>query len=430
MQYGFTTGSCAAAAAKAAAYMLLFGKEKTTIIIETPKGIPYEAEILDIQRRESEVSCAVRKDGGDDPDVTTGLLIYAAVSISEKEIVQEKLHPLSKEDGVVAEKKSQMIPQEKETQDCQSDTSGLRNVEDTCTIHHKDIRIHISGGAGVGRVTKPGLDQPVGEAAINHVPREMITKEVTEVCREADYHGTLSVCISVPGGEEVAKKTFNPRLGIEGGISIIGTSGIVEPMSSQALLDTIRVELNQRRALGYDYVAVSPGNYGLDYMWKTYHYDLDRSVKCSNFIGDTIDMAKELGFKGMLLTGHIGKLVKVSGGMMNTHSREGDCRMELLAAAGIQEGVGQDTLSKILDCVVTEEALKILDQEGKLEPVMCRIMDRIMYYLNKRAGRTSGQDNGSAFQIECILYSNEFGELARSEEAVKYVEMLRQELNG
>lgn len=416
MRYGFTTGSCAAAAAKAAAYMLLFGARKSTITIETPKGIPYQAELLDIRRQEREVSCAVRKDGGDDPDVTTGLLIYATVTMPDT--CSERNHSRTGSE---------------EAAESDAETSGgavemVGSLDGNSRGGLQDVSVRISGGAGVGRVTKPGLDQPVGETAINHVPREMITKEVTEVCREADYHGTLSVCISVPGGEEITKKTFNPRLGIEGGISIIGTSGIVEPMSSQALLDTIRVELHQRKALGYEYIAVSPGNYGLDYMWKTYHYDLDRSVKCSNFIGDTIDMAKEIGFKGMLLTGHIGKLVKVSGGMMNTHSREGDCRMELLAAAGIKEGVGQDTLSKILDCVVTEEALKLLDKEGKLEPVMCRIMNRIMYYLNKRAGGTLGQDHGSDFQIECILYSNDFGELARSEEAVKYVEMLRQEL--
>ena len=151
--------------------------------------------------------------------------------------------------------------------------------------------IHIDGGKGVGRVTKPGLDQPVGNAAINHVPREMIEKEVQEVCALADFCGVLHITISVPDGERLAEQTFNPRLGIVGGISILGTSGIVEPMSSQALLDTIKVELNQKKAEGYGIAAVSPGNYGLDYMKKTYDYDLDRSVKCSNFIGDTIDMA-------------------------------------------------------------------------------------------------------------------------------------------
>lgn len=372
MQFGFTTGSCAAAAAKAATYMLLFGVEKKTITIETPKGIPYQAEILEIHRQEKQVSCAVRKDGGDDPDVTTGALIYATVSMNDTAYEKEG------------------VPQ-----------------------------ISIEGGIGVGRVTKPGLDQPVGNAAINHVPREMITREVENVCRQADYRGGISVWISVPEGEEIAKKTFNPRLGIVGGISIIGTSGIVEPMSNQAILDTIQVELRQRKAQGFDYVAVSPGNYGLEYMKQAYDYDLDRSVKCSNFIGDTIDMAVELGFSRMLLTGHIGKLIKVSGGIMNTHSKEGDCRMELLAAAALQEGVSVDALRHILDCAATEEAVRLLKEEGKQQCVMNRIMEKIMFYLNKRAG--------SNMKVECIMYANEFGELAKSEGAEAWLTLLAQE---
>ena len=257
MRYGFTTGSCAAAAAKAAAYMLLSGNEKKQITIETPKGILFDAVIVDIARAENAVSCGVVKDGGDDPDITTGAHICAKVGFAhtDGEQLQESGQPY----------------------------------------------IDIKGGTGVGRVTKPGLDQPVGNAAINHVPREMIEKEVLEVCRLFDYRGGLDVEISVPQGEELAEKTFNPRLGIIGGISILGTSGIVEPMSSQALLDTIRVELQQKYAQGMTIAAVSPGNYGLDFMKRAYGYDLDASVKCSNFIGDTIDMAIDIGFERMLL---------------------------------------------------------------------------------------------------------------------------------
>ena len=368
MRYGFTTGSCAAAAAKAAAYMLLTGKEKTKITIQTPRGIPYTAQLVDIVRREREVSCAVKKDGGDDPDVTTGALICAKVSFGE---------------GTNRE-------------------------------------VHIAGGLGVGRVTRPGLDQPVGSAAINRVPREMIEKEVLEVCEIADYKCSLNIEISVPGGDELAEQTFNPRLGIVGGISILGTSGVVEPMSSQALLDTIRVELNQKRAEGYDYVAVSPGNYGLDFMKRVYGYDLDKSVKCSNFIGDTIDMAVEMGFRSMLLTGHIGKLIKVAGGIMNTHSREGDCRMELLAAFAARCGVKPEVLCRILDCVTTEEAVHILEEGGKRQEVMDYAMGRICYYLDKRAGKK--------MKIDCIMYANEFGELAKSGEAEKWFTLLAQDV--
>lgn len=372
MRYGFTTGSCAAAAAKAAAYMLLSGRQKNTITIETPKGIPYTAEILEITRGEKAVQCAVRKDGGDDPDITSGALIYAEVSLTDHTRMQAT-----------------------------------------------DTRIHIDGGIGVGRVTKPGLDQPVGNVAINHVPREMIAKEVLEVCDLMDYKGNLQVIISVPEGEAIAKQTFNPRLGIVGGISILGTSGIVEPMSNQALLDTIRVELNQRRAEGFDYIAVAPGNYGLDFMKKAYGYDLDKSVKCSNFIGVTIDMAVECGFTRMLLTGHIGKLIKVAGGIMNTHSKEADCRMELLSAFAIHEGAGADVAAKILDCVATEEAVRLLREAGKQQEVMDYAMERIMFYLNKRAG--------GRVQIDCIMYDNTFGELAKSKEADRWFTLLERD---
>lgn len=371
MRYGFTTGSCAAAAAKAAAYMLLTGRRKHEITITTPKGILYHAKIEEISCTEYSVRCAVRKDGGDDPDITTGTLIFAEVSVQEK--VKEQGEP----------------------------------------------RILITGGEGVGTVTRPGLDQPVGSAAINHVPREMITREVEEVCALTDYAGSLLVEISVQGGEELAQKTFNPRLGIVGGISILGTTGIVEPMSSQALLDTIHVELKQKREEGYRFAAISPGNYGLEYMKRAYGFDLDRSVKCSNFVGKTMDMVGELGFEAVLLTGHIGKLVKLSGGIMDTHSREADARMELLMAAAYRAGCAPDTLGKILDCLVTEEALSYIAKDGCLAAAMAVLMEKILFYLRKRV-----KEN---LRVECILYANGYGELARSDGAVELLEQIRQE---
>lgn len=389
MRYGFTTGSCAAAAAKAAAYMLLTGREKTKITIETPKGIPYTAQIRDICRKEREVSCAVEKDGGDDPDITTGALICARVSLPQEE---------GREAGEAGK-------------DLGAKAGTVRSPE--------QAQIVIDGGFGVGRVTKPGLDQPVGNAAINHVPREMIEREVLQVCQVLDYCGSLSVEISVPEGEHLAERTFNPRLGIVGGISILGTSGVVEPMSTQAILDTIRVELRQQRALGREDVVISPGNYGLDFLKNTYHYDLDKSVKCSNFIGLTIDMAVEEGFKCLLLAGHIGKLIKVAGGIMNTHSREGDCRMELLTAFAVKCGVAAEDAEKLLSCVTTEEAVRILDECGRRQEVMDHAMERILFYLEKRAQ--------GKLAIECIMYANDFGALAKSKEAEEWFTLLAQE---
>lgn len=369
LRKGFTTGSCGAAAAKAALYMLLTGSVKEEIEIITPGGAVFRAEIKDIMREANRVRCAVVKDGGDDPDVTTGLHVRAEVSAEERD------------DG--------------------------------------KLEIQIEGGPGVGRVTLPGLDQPVGNAAINRVPRQMIEKELSEVAELLDFRGRIRVILSVPGGEAAAERTFNPRLGIEGGISILGTTGIVEPMSTRAILDTIRVELNQRKALGDRIAAASPGNYGLNFMKETYGYDLNRSVKCSNYVGDTVDMVREMGFRGMLLTGHIGKLIKLSGGIMNTHSKEGDARMELLAAAVIRAGGSMETLRGILNCRVTEEALGIIQRESPalLRKSMESVMDRILYYLRKRAGEE--------LPVECILYSNEFGLLAASPGAMDMLEELR-----
>ena len=370
LRNGFTTGSCAAAAAKAAAWMLLDGTEKTEISIITPKGETFDAEILDIQRSDISVKCAVRKDGGDDPDVTTGSLIYAEVSFSDK--------------------------------------GG----------------IHLDGGEGVGRVTRPGLDQPVGEAAINSVPRAMITQEVSGIAELFGYDGGLDVIISVPGGEEVAAHTFNPRLGIEGGISIIGTSGVVEPMSEQAILDTIRVELRQQKAEGCSVAFVSPGNYGQDFMKSTYGIDIDRSVKCSNFIGLTVDMVKELGFEGMLLTGHAGKLVKVAGGIMNTHSKEADCRMEIIASAAARAGAGIEVIMDILECLNTEEAFDRLEKEGnELERrTAARMMSGIISSLRRRSGES--------LDIECIMYTQKNGLIAASDGAEEMLEANREQWNG
>ena len=356
MKYGFTTGSCAAAASGAAAYMLLTGKTKTDITVETPSGRIFKAAILDIKRSENSVSCAVRKTAGDDPDITDGALIYSEVSIRE---------------------------------------SGFS----------------IDGGKGVGRVTRPGLDQPVGAAAINHVPREMIEKKVSEVCSFTGYSGGLKIIISVPEGERLAEKTFNPKLGIAGGISILGTSGIVEPMSERAFSETIRLELKQKRAEGERRAVISPGNYGREFMKKSYGFDLDRSVKCGNFIGLTVDMAKEEGFAELLLVGHIGKLIKVAGGIMNTHSREADCRMEILASPGLLCGADGGTARSILRCALTDEAVEILDEAGIKQAVMNMAVERICGNLERRTEK---------MKIECMMFSNKFGELGKSREAEKW----------
>ena len=303
---------------------------------------------------EEAVSCAIRKDGGDDPDITSGSLIFAEVSRRE-------------EPG-----------------------------------------IFIDGGFGVGRVTKRGLDQPVGNAAINSTPRKMIWENLEEVCRACDYHGGLQVIISVPDGEMLAKKTFNPRLGIVGGISILGTTGIVEPMSEKALLDTIRVELKQRKANGYTYVLLTPGNYGSDFIRNTMGIDPEVAVQSSNFIGNTIDMCKELGFQGALLIGHIGKLVKIAGGMMNTHSKYGDCRVEIMGAHAAAAGASPETVEEILSCVACDDVLRILSEHGGYEKTMDRILVKIQDHLSHRADE---------MEIGAVTFSKEYGLLGETPNA-------------
>ena len=365
LRMGYTTGSCAAAAARGAAFMLLSGKEIQEVKIHTPKGIVLNLELLDIRRSAEKVSCAVRKDGGDDPDVTDKALIYAEVTFGTEE-------------GIV-----------------------------------------IDGGFGVGRVTKPGLDQPVGNAAINHVPRQMIRENVEEIQKKLDDFRALQVVISVPEGEELAKHTFNPRLGITGGISILGTSGIVVPMSEEALISTIRVEMEMRKAQGDRVLLVTPGNYGQDFL-KTYPWvRADHSVKCSNYVGKTLEFAAELGFDAILFVAHLGKFVKVSGGIMNTHSREADCRMEILAALAVKHGVKIEIIQQMLECVTTEEAVRILRETGKMDVIMQEVVNRICYYLDKRAG--------GRLSIDCELYVNEFGELARSEGVEEWFILLAQD---
>jgi len=355
LRLGYTTGSCAAAAAKAAAYMLLTGRRMETIRIRTPKGIPLDLEVLKIRMEPDRVSCAIVKDSGDDPDVTEGTLIFAEVSRGE-------------------------TPE-----------------------------ITIDGGIGVGRVTKPGLDQPVGAAAINSTPRRMIRENVEEVCRFADYHGGLSVVISAPDGERLAKRTFNPRLGIVGGISILGTTGIVDPMSEQALIDTIRVELTQRRKNGTEYILLTPGNYGSDYIQDELQIDPETAVLTSNYIGDTLDLCRNLGFRGALLVGHVGKLVKIAGGMLNTHSKYGDCRMEILASHAGAAGLPPERIAEMLECAACDDAIRILKECGLFEKTMERITDRISFIMDQRAE--------GAMSTGAILFSKEYGFLGGTKQA-------------
>ena len=351
LKSGYTTGSCAAAAAKAAAHMLFSGETVPQISLMTPAGILLYLDVEQIQKGTGWVSCAVRKDSGDDPDVTNGILVYAKV-----EFIRQ---------------------------------SG------------EMLEISLTGGRGVGRVTCKGLKQNIGEPAINPVPRQMILDAVEAQAKEAGVSGHVQVEISIPEGEALAAKTFNPRLGIEGGISVLGTSGIVEPMSEKALTETIYLEMKVLKENGRDWCYLVPGNYGSTFLRETLGYDGKLAVKCSNYIGETIDDAVELGMKGILLIGHVGKLIKLAAGVMNTHSRMADCRMEVLAAHSAMAGADSETVRRLMQCVTTTEALDILEEEQLLETVMETVMEKIGYYVRQRSG-----DN---LKTEVIVFSDERG---------------------
>lgn len=343
LRCGYTTGTCAAASARGAAELLLTGALPPVVRIDTPAGVPVEVELLEPSAGPGWASCAVRKDGGDDPDATHGTLIFARVE--------------------------------------RCDGSGVT----------------IDGGEGVGRVTKPGLDQPVGAAAINHVPRQMIGQQVAAAMADHGCDGGLKVVISAPEGEKLAQKTFNPRLGIVGGISILGTSGIVEPMSAQALVETIALELRQTAAEGTDRVVLTPGNYGADFLAESGLITSDiRIVKCSNFIGEALDRAAEAGIRQLILVGHLGKLVKVAGGVMNTHSRWADCRMEILCAHAALCGAGQETARALMGSATTDAGLDILAEAGLLDRTMDSLLSALQAHLERRAG-TSCRCGGVLF---------------------------------
>lgn len=364
LRCGYTTGSCATAAAKAAATMLLTGERVATVRIDTPKGVVLELEPLEVELAEQYVSCAIRKDSGDDPDDTNGVLVFAKV---------EKVA----EPGV-----------------------------------------HIEGGVGVGRVTKPGLACAVGGPAINPTPRRMITAEVGSVMEQAGYSEGLLVTISIPEGVEIAKKTFNPRLGIIGGLSVLGTSGIVEPMSEKALIETMYVEMRAQKARGNKHLLVFFGNYGEDFTRDVMQLDLEGAVTCSNFVGELLDYAVFLGFETLLLIGHSGKLVKLAQGVMNTHSKYADCRTELFALEAMFHSASIEVGQEVYHCLTTDEVTKILKREQIFEPVMDKVTERIDFYMQHRV---HGKIKTAAF-----MFSNVYGILGKTKAADELIQLHKQ----
>lgn len=359
LRCGYTTGSCAALAATAAARFLFSKKEPESVRLMTPKGIAIEVKAENFSLKDGVSSCSVKKFAGDDIDATAGCDIFASVTKTAS-------------GGIV-----------------------------------------IDGGEGVGRVTKAGLDQPVGEAAINSVPRQMIKAALEGICDLFGEEKNLKVIISVPEGEKIAKKTFNPNLGIVGGISIIGTTGIVEPMSVQAIIDTKKIELHQAAIKNGERLILTPGNYGVEFLKQNGITDDVPVVVCSNFIGEMLDAATAEGFKEVLLVGHIGKLVKIAGGIMNTHSRQADCRTELICAHTALCGGNRALCEKIMSSATTDAALELLKGESLWEEVLESLLFAIQKHLERRVD----------YKVGAVLFSNVYGLLGKTKGAEEIIEI-------
>ena len=363
LRRGWTTGTCAAAAAQAAALLLLTGKAPAELRLDTPGGLTFTLPVEQPHLDGDAAVCTVRKDAGDDPDITNGVGISATVCRAEP--------------GVA-----------------------------------------IDGGAGVGRVTRPGLAMPVGAAAINPGPRAQITAALGRAARACGYTGGFSVIISAENGEELARQTYNEHLGVVGGLSILGTSGIVEPMSEKALVDTILLELDSLYAGGQRTAFLCPGNYGADFARDTLGLDLEKAVKCSNFIGEALDHAVFRGFQDILLVGHAGKLVKLAAGVMNTHSSVADGRQEIFTAHAALCGAGRDILEGLMQSISVDACIELLDRENLREPVLARIESEIEKRL---ALRLRGRGH-----VEFILFTAKYGILAQSPGAMALCERLRE----
>ena len=438
LRCGLTTGTCAAACAQAAMLRLLTGQVLSEVTVRLPESRknPENTRVTLTVYPTTDGGFATRKDAGDDPDVTNGTEIRAYVQVC---------------DGM-------SVP--------------------VGAFASTDGRLYLTGGVGVGRVTKPGLEQAVGQSAINRVPRQMIFDAVQQVLEDfgegeklrmegiAAEDGTSSlamedrlkhtngkpdaenigakflsggnekseqaekrcylITISVPAGAELAQRTFNPMLGIEGGISILGTTGIVEPMSEAAIVATI--ESSIRQVLAMEDAAVSgaetrqrkrrilavPGNYGQRYVEQQLGLRGVPVVEVSNYIGEAIDLAVAYGATDFLLVGNVGKLVKLAAGIMNTHSRVADGRWEIFAAHLALCGGTQAQVAAMREATTTEEMLTRLEEMGLRAPVMASIMEEIEAHL---AHRIRGQ-----MDFGVIVYSERFGRVGDTTDAERLLE--------
>ncbi|WP_251454447.1 cobalt-precorrin-5B (C(1))-methyltransferase CbiD [Veillonella intestinalis] len=319
MRGGYTTGSCATAGMKAALLALLQEEFPSQVTVINPQGQPIEVPIKAVEvLSSSEAKATVMKDGGDDPDVTHGTDVVTTVQLTT------------------------------------------------------DGQLQFKAGFGVGTVTKSGLAMPPGEPAINPGPRTMMTTVFQEFCTEGQ--GVI-VTVSVPEGEILARKTLNSTLGIEGGISIIGTTGIVKPMSEEGFKNSLVPQLKVMKAAGYETAVLVPGRIGQELAQNVLGVSINQMAETSNFIGFMLEQAVKIGFKKIVIIGHIGKIIKLASGSFHTHNRMSDGRMETIVAYAALEGASTVVAHELMECRTTEAAMPILAREH-LEGVYQLVADR------------------------------------------------------
>ena len=353
-RYGFTTGTTATAAAIGAAYMYLNDK-RDIVDVELPAGITLTIPLEFVKKEKNLFTCGVKKNAGDDPDVTDGILIST------------KLEFIKKENG---------------------------------------LEFKFFAGEGVGVFTKDGLALPKGEAAINPVPRQMMIDNLSVILKEHGFSGIVNITVTVENGADIAKKTFNERLGIIGGISILGTSGLVLPMSKTALLQTIEADIKFRLKNSKERrVYLAPGNIGAKFLEQNFGIESKTVAIISNFIGESIDYAISNDAKEIVLCGDLGKLIKLSGGIMNTHSNDSDSRLELLVAAVIKLCIKEkkelpiQIISNLFEQKTTTGAVNII-KENNFDNCFDILADQMLYYAYNRA-----------FKAEIFYHKNRYANI-------------------
>ena len=353
-RYGFTTGTTATAAAIGAAYLYLNDK-RDIVDVELPAGITLTIPLEFVKKEKNLFTCGVKKNAGDDPDVTDGILIST------------KLEFIKKENG---------------------------------------LEFNFFAGEGVGVFTKDGLALPKGEAAINPVPRQMMIDNLSVILKEYGFSGIVNITVTVENGADIAKKTFNERLGIIGGISILGTSGLVLPMSKTALLQTIEADIKFRLKNSKERrVYLAPGNIGAKFLENNFNINSTTVAIISNFIGESIDYAISNDAREIVLCGDLGKLIKLSGGIMNTHSNDSDSRLELLASSILKLCIKESIqlpiqiISNLFEQKTTTGAVNII-KENNFDNCFDILADQVLYYAYNRA-----------FKAEIFYHKNRYANI-------------------